>query len=246
MNLESIRLYLQFNPYHLVTQLPWPLLVSFSLLSFTLFIIVFGLYSQFWVYYLYVCTVLLRSLAEQLNDFSPVVKVNESLLATVICNCSTFVFNINKFKHVTNEEQLKLLRADLKNVLVGTLLGDGYIGHGNSRFYGFKQGLIHVDYFAFIYLIFQPYLNKGSPNINPGGKIHTGLRLAISTKYNQLLSILELDQNFYINKNGRFFKRVPEQIATLMNPVVLAFLIKNDGHHSHSKGMILNVQGFEA
>lgn len=176
-------------------------------------------------------------------------KANESLLATEIFNCSTFVFNIDKYKHVTNDEQLKLLRADLKSVLVGSLLGDGYIGHGNSRFYGFKQGLIHVDYFAFIYLIFQTYLTKGSPNITQsaaGGKIHTGLRLAISTKYNQLLSILELEQNFYINKEGKFIKRVPEQIAKLMNPVVLAFLIQDDGHLSHSKGMYLNVQGFDA
>ena len=36
MNLELMRLKLQFNPYHLVAQSPWPILVSFSLLSNTL------------------------------------------------------------------------------------------------------------------------------------------------------------------------------------------------------------------
>jgi len=114
---------------------------------------------------------------------------------------------------------------------------DGYISHGKSKFYGFKQGLIHVYYFAFIYLIFQPYLTKGSPNINSygaGGKMHTGLRLAISTKHNQFLSILELDEMFYNKKEDRFIKKVPKQIAELMNPVVLAFLIQDDGHLSHS------------
>ena len=35
MNLELLRLNLQFNPYHLVPQSPWPILVSFSLLAFT-------------------------------------------------------------------------------------------------------------------------------------------------------------------------------------------------------------------
>lgn len=129
------------------------------------------------------------------------------MLATGFCNCSTFVFKIDNYKHVTTNEQLKLFRADLKSVLVRSLLGDGYIGHGKTRFYGFKQGLIHVDYFASIYLIFQPYLTKGSPNISrsaSGGKMHTGLRLAISTKHNQLLSILELDEMFYNKSAGRF------------------------------------------
>lgn len=35
MNLELLRLNLQFNPYHLVPQSPWPILVSFSLLAYT-------------------------------------------------------------------------------------------------------------------------------------------------------------------------------------------------------------------
>jgi len=68
-------------------------------------------------YYLEFWTELFRSLAEQLKAIN-----QQSLLATGICNCSTFVFKLENYKHVITNDQLKLLRADLKSVLVGSLL----------------------------------------------------------------------------------------------------------------------------
>nr|QCQ69114.1 LAGLIDADG endonuclease [Powellomyces hirtus] len=146
-------------------------------------------------------------------------------------------------------------RIDLRSVLVGTLLGDGYIIHpkiGNV-YYRFKQSVIHSEYFSLVFSILKPWLTSGSPffgsyfdNRPTKQKTYSNLTLTISTLFNSLLGIDYLASIFYYRNNeGKLIKKVPTCIKELLTPIAFALWIMDDGHYVNG-GIYLNVQSFSS
>lgn len=71
--------------------------------------------------------------------------------------------NINNYSYVITEKQQELLQEHVKDILVGSILGDKEIKKSNNYYFKFKQSTIHIEYLAFIFLILKPWLTKGSP-----------------------------------------------------------------------------------
>jgi hypothetical protein len=76
------------------------------------------------------------------------------------------VWDASDWFWVISPEQLTAMRADIQSVIVGNLLGDGSIvfPRQGSIYFKFKQSIIHVQYFAFVFFILQPWLTAGSPS----------------------------------------------------------------------------------
>jgi hypothetical protein len=157
--------------------------------------------------------------------------------------------------HYTPEgKQAEIFKNNIDSVLIGLLLGDGYITHNHGRLVAFRftQSIIHVAYFSYVFLILIDYLTKGSPSLKgcyagegEKQKWHWGWILAISVKFNTILQIENLNNMFYSKIGKMWIKVIPSNIASLMNPIVLAFWIMDDGHFTGS-GLLLNTQSFNA
>lgn len=126
-----------------------------------------------------------------------------------------------------SEKQAFTVTDDLKQILVGLLLGDLHARnrHGNTRFV-FKQGLIHEDYIHHLYAIFnsfcpsEPKINKSLPDIRTG-KIYDSIYFSTYT----LPCFNELYNLFY--SSG--IKVIQSNICDYITPLSLAYWISDDG-----------------
>lgn len=126
----------------------------------------------------------------------------------------------------------------LHDVLIGLMLGDGYLYKtsqtSNSRF-EMSFGTDRVKFAEWVANLFKDYSNTGiikfiykNPKFNYRFKTRT---LPIFNSYHDLF----YQQN---NVTLKYKKVVPSNINSLMNPVVLAYLIMSDGNFDKSRNRV--------
>lgn len=120
------------------------------------------------------------------------------------------------------------LPSYLSQVIVGLLLSDGSIERptktGGARL-SVILGIDTLPYLTHLFKLFEPYTDSGVNHIEvkdkTSGKSYTTVRF----KTVMLPLLVHYHELFYCNK-----KIVPENIDSLMTPVVLANLIMGDGN----------------
>lgn len=149
------------------------------------------------------------------------------------------MLSLNKLKNMKNLNTL--LPGSLNSVLIGTLLGDGFIYRSsptrNSRFeMSFGQ---HSRLFAEkMGELFKDFINNPikAVNITLRGKIYENFRLKTST----LPVFNQYHDMFYKwdSEKGKYVKVVPENILEFMDPIVLAYLIMCDGNFDKGRNRV--------
>lgn len=159
----------------------------------------------------------------------------QSIELSKIIGDSTSIYNIFisslpliRRKRLTQKEKAAFtISNDLKEILVGLLLGDlhGRYRYGKTSFI-FKQGFIHQEYIYHLYDLFikycprAPKLSKSLPDFRTG-KIYNSISFFTYT----LPCFNELYNLFY--KSGK--KVIPNNIEELLKPIGLAYWIADDG-----------------
>lgn len=135
-----------------------------------------------------------------------------------------------KARRLTNLERAQFsLSTDLKEILVGLLLGDlcavKQRVKGNTRLH-FEQGVLHKDYLYHLYNLFETYCTTPPKTSNRlpdkrTGKIYTRIKFQTCSLpcFNELYCL------FY--SGGE--KILPTNIAELLTPLSLAYWLCDDG-----------------
>lgn len=134
------------------------------------------------------------------------------------------------------------MKAQLNDLIVGTLLGDGTIlfptkDSANAR-YTCSQGWPQADYAQHKWEVLQEFCNQRVQKTPNGGKgsflarFHTRCH-PVFTRYRHL---------FY--PNG--VKRVPENIAELLSPAAVAYWYMDDGSLTNGITPVLHTEGFSS
>lgn len=129
----------------------------------------------------------------------------------------------------------------LNSVLIGIMLGDGFIyrssATANTRFemsFGYKYKL----YAENIELLFKDYISNSLKEVIIKGKDRSYINYRLKTKtlpvFNQYHDL------FYEEQMGKWgiikkVKIVPANIEKLLDPIVLAYLIQSDGSFSYNR-----------
>lgn len=138
-----------------------------------------------------------------------------------------------------------IIPNEIKDVLVGILLGDAHIvkrsSTGNSRIVYAQTAIKHKAYFDYVYSIFSPFCVK---DYKPQSKITRDKRTnkihsAISFTTMQLPCFNVFKEWFYLSN----VKIVPHNIYELLTGKGLAFWIMDDGSKQGS-GLHLSVYAF--
>lgn len=140
-----------------------------------------------------------------------------------------------------NVRDLKSLPENLHFVLIGIMLGDGFIYRSsltsNSRF-EMSFGSDYKQFADSIGKLFKDFMKTpvGVIKIKGKNKDYVNFRLkTISLPvFNQYF---EMFYNFNTEK-GKFVKVIPQNISDSMNPVVLAYLIMTDGNFDKSRNRV--------
>lgn len=129
------------------------------------------------------------------------------------------------FRLSSAERALMIISDDLKEVLIGILLGDGHIvkrsSTANSRLVYAQTAVAHKEYFDYVYSFFKDLcVNDYIPQLrivrdNRTNKIYS----AISFTTMQLPCFNVFKEMFYQNN----VKIVPDNIHQLLTPKGLAF-----------------------
>lgn len=143
-----------------------------------------------------------------------------------------------------SERAAIIIPEDIKEILVGILLGDGHISRisstANSRLH-FGQTTKHKEYFKFVYNIFKSfcavnYIPSFSTNID---KRNNEIYYSFHFVTMQLPCFNLFRELFY--KFGK--KVVPINIYDLLTARSLAFWIMDDGSR-HGEGLHISAYGF--
>nr|QVG61587.1 hypothetical protein [Rhizoctonia sp.] len=127
------------------------------------------------------------------------------------------------------ERSLFTLSSDLKEILIGLILGDLFIEKQKSCInvkLVFKQGVVHTEYLQHLYELFGDFCGRVPkiPSQSPDkrtGKIYESIRFYTFS----LPCFLEFYNLFYLD--GK--KIVPLNIGELLTPLALAYWICDDG-----------------
>jgi len=133
-------------------------------------------------------------------------------------------------------EQITILQANIKDVIVGSVLGDGCLVDPKvgTVYFRFKQSVVHVAYFFFIYRVFEPWCTKGSP-INQSffdkryNTTYHSMVLLTRAIYSEVLNLQYYRDLFYVNS----IKVILVNIADHLTPIALAIWIQDDGHYDN-------------
>jgi len=144
-----------------------------------------------------------------------------------------------KVKRLTKKEKAEFtLTKEHKDILIGLLLGDVFAEkrtpNGNTRI-RFDQGIEHEAYLLHLYDLFKGFCASTPITINRQSTPKTGL--IYSSNYFATFSLPcfnELHSLFY--REGR--KIVPLNIAELLTPSGLAYLISDDGTYQKSHNFV--------
>jgi hypothetical protein len=148
-----------------------------------------------------------------------------------------------KGKRLTNAERNNFnLDSYLKQVLVGTILGDVYMRRfskkANVRII-FRQGSIHASYLIHLYSLFQEFVLSPPSVSTITDKITGKIRYNLSFATLAIPCFNELYLSFYLD--GK--KIIPKNIADLLTSVSLAYWIMDDGSFTGS-GLRLATNAF--
>ena len=126
----------------------------------------------------------------------------------------------------SNERNLIKLSSDLKDMMIGLLLGDGHIvrrsSTGNCRFVYAQSSTVHKEYFYFVYNSFFPlYFTKDyKPQVrNSLDKRNNTMYHVLTFTTMQLPCFNVYKDLFYLNRT----KLVPHNIYDLLTAKGLAF-----------------------
>lgn len=145
----------------------------------------------------------------------------------------------------SKERALITLPDQVKDVLIGILLGDAHIVKrsptANSRLVYAQTAELHKEYFMLVYSIFESFcvnnytVQKRVFRDNKSAKPHKAL--CFTTMQLPCFNIFR--EMFYISN----VKRVPENIYDLLTPRGLAFWIMDDGSRQ-GDGLHISVYAF--
>lgn len=135
-----------------------------------------------------------------------------------------------------------ILPQNLHNILIGLMLGDGHIYKSsptsNSRF-EISFGKDREIFAIWVSDLFEDYSNSGIKTIYYDKSIFsTSFGYRFKTKS---LSIFNYYHDLFYKKDNitwKYHKIVPSNIKSLMNPIVLAYLIMTDGNFDKSRNRI--------
>ena len=135
---------------------------------------------------------------------------------------------------VTYKKTLKLTLQQ-KHILIGSLLGDGYIDFHRSAkqptyYFCFAQTWYAADYVDHIYQNFKPFVGT-PPKINLIGGIKPGLRNRYEARFKTYAheEFKYYYDLFYPEVDGKRKKRVPQNIKNLLTAEGLAYWFMDDG-----------------
>ena len=143
------------------------------------------------------------------------------------------------------ERNLIRIPDDIKEILVGIMLGDAHIvrrsSTSNSRLVYAQTVPAHKEYFNYVYKIFMPFCTK---DYIPQSRLYIDKRTkqkysAISFTTMQLPCFNVFKEIFYLSN----VKRVPDNIYQILTPKGLAFWIMDDGS-KHGNGLHISVYAF--
>ena len=135
------------------------------------------------------------------------------------------------------------LTLELKNIIIGLLLGDLhlYINKSGTCYLKFEQGEVHYDYLMHLYNLFNIYVNTPPKckirGLNKNNK-------SIKSWYFNTTTVEAFKEFKIFYKNGK--KIIPNNIDELLTPLGLAYWFQDDGNKksNESKGIYLNTQNF--
>lgn len=143
------------------------------------------------------------------------------------------------------ERVVIILPSDIKDILVGIMLGDGHIAKrsqtGNSRLVYAQTAIAHKEYFNYVYSIFKPFCVSG---YIPQSRVVRDNRTkktysAISFTTMQLPCFNLYREMFYLLN----VKKVPDNIHNILTARGLAFWIMDDGSR-HGAGLHISLYAF--
>ena len=142
-----------------------------------------------------------------------------------------------------------LIPKDVKDVLIGILLGDAHIAKrsstGNSRLIYAQTAILHKAYFDYVYSFFTIFcVNEYKPQSKIVRDKRTNkIYSAISFTTMQLPCFNVFKELFYLAPEAVNVKIVPHNIYELLTPKGLAFWIMDDGS-KHGSGLHISVYAF--
>jgi LAGLIDADG DNA endonuclease family len=144
---------------------------------------------------------------------------------------------------VTHYRLMSIFPPYLHQVAIGLLLSDGSIERptrtGGARL-SVILGINSLPYLLHLYNLFEPYIDSGF-SISEVSNKKTGKSYDTARFQTGMMPIFVNyhDMFYYYDEVAqRYIKRVPENIDSLMTPVVLANLIMGDGNLKGSEGII--------
>jgi LAGLIDADG DNA endonuclease family len=154
--------------------------------------------------------------------------------------------NLNKKPRLTKKERAaKILTPELKDILVGLLLGDLHIRKDSptiNSYLRFEQGLIHKDYLFHLHDLFQNYCKSGPKISNRKPDLRTNkIYTRVTCNTLSLPCLNEFYLLFYLD--GK--KVVPKNIGDLLTPAGLAMWSHDDGHlHSSGNNFLFSTESY--
>jgi hypothetical protein len=143
-----------------------------------------------------------------------------------------------KPKRLTNLEKSQFTLSDeLKEILVGLILGDLYLNKQSSNVrLMFKQGIVHKHYLMHLYEIFSGYCSSGPNFTNAAPDSRTG-KVYTSLYFNtySLPCFVPLYDLFY--PDGK--KIIPSNIGELLTELSLAYWLCDDGTFVKGRDIVI-------
>jgi hypothetical protein len=131
---------------------------------------------------------------------------------------------------------MSILPPYLHQVAIGLLLSDGSLERP-SRTGGARLSVIlgvgTLPYLLHLFNLFEPYIDKGGVTLSDVYNKKTGKYYSTARLKTVMMPVFVYyhDMFYRLDENTqRYVKRLPEDIDSLMTPVVLAHLIMGDGN----------------
>jgi hypothetical protein len=133
------------------------------------------------------------------------------------------------------------LPENLQFILIGIMLGDGYLyrssSTSNSRF-EMSVGSNYKQFAESIGKFFSDYINKPVKALEIKGKNKIYLNFRLKTNTFPIFNRYH-DMFYKLNtETGKYVKRIPQNILKNLNPVVLAYLIMTDGNFDKNRNRV--------
>ena len=146
-------------------------------------------------------------------------------------------------KYTRAELAMVKLPINVRGVIVGLILSDGWLRFSNKRstnaLLGFKQSLIHFEYIWFVFRLLSHYCSS-YPSLKRGGTRRGKETIDWEFFTRSMPCITELYSLFYPNK----VKVIPSNIYELLAPIALAHLVMGDGNASRH-GLVLCTDSYK-